>query len=469
MNAVRRHPAERDRLDSLASYGVLDTAPEVAYDELTALAARLCRTPIAMVNLVGAEHQWSKSVYGIPRPSRQLPRELSFCSDAVASCATLVISDASKSARYAQHPAVTGESSIRAYAGVPLVGRDGLPLGAFCVLDQRPRRFSAEEVHGLTVLARQVVVLLEQRRSDRSAGLLAESVIDEAHDPARLRHAIERGELVPHFQPIVDIRTGRPFGLEALLRWEHPRLGVLLPEAFLPAIEASALVVPAGRVVLEAALAQLSSLRRQRVPLPGGVCVNIAGGQLSRPGLARDVLAALARHGVPGHELALEITEATALADPDLAVAELSELAAADVHIVIDDFGVGWSNLARVLRLPVAAVKLDRSIVSAVLTDRQAAVMAASTVGLVADLGLDVVAEGIETDAVRRHLEATGYRWGQGWLWSAAVPAASVAGVLHRLAGPATTPGQGLASSQPIRSTVRWMGGARPLKADAYA
>jgi len=143
------------------------------------------------------------------------------------------------------------------------------------------------------------------------------------------------------------------------------------------------------------------------------------------------VLAALDRHGIQGDELALEITEATALPDAGLARAEPAPLVAAGVHIVIDDFGVGWSNPSRVLELPVSALKLDRSIAGAVLRDRRAAAMVTSTVALAADLGLAVVAEGVETEPVRRHLAAAGWQWAQGWLFSAAVPGA---GLPRRLA-----------------------------------
>jgi EAL domain-containing protein (putative c-di-GMP-specific phosphodiesterase class I) len=116
----------------------------------------------------------------------------------------------------------------------------------------------------------------------------------------------------------------RPHGLESLLRWQHPELGTLPPSAFLPAVESGALVVPVGRAVLEASVSQYAALTRRGVPLPGGVAVNVARGQLARPGLAADVLGTLARHGVPGSQLALEITEATALPDPDLARSELA-------------------------------------------------------------------------------------------------------------------------------------------------
>lgn len=326
---------------------------------------------------------------------------------------------------------------IRAYAGVPLVGRDGLPLGTLCVFDVRPRTFTDRQLATLADLARMVMLVLEQRRRDGTDGLRAAGVLDEARDPVRLRQALDTGELVPWFQPLVDIRTGRPHGLESLLRWQHPTLGALPPSAFLPAVEAGALVVPVGRAVVGASAAQYAALARRGICLPGGVAVNVASGQLARPGLAADVLAALTRHGVPATQLAVEITESTSLPDPDLARAELDELVMAGVRVVIDDYGLGWSNLLRVLELPVSTLKLDGSIAGAADSDARAALMVRSTVALAMSLGLDVVAEGVETPAARELLAEAGCSWAQGWLFSAAVPGPALPHVLGRLAADA--------------------------------
>lgn len=428
---VRPHPHELDRQDSLASYAVLDTPPEVAYDALTELAARLCEAPISAVTLIDAERQWFKSIYG--HALTESPREFSFCSDVVASGSVMEVSDATVVERYCNNPLVVGGPQFRSYLGVPLVGRDGLPLGALCVFDQRARHFTAEQVGVLTTLAEQVVFLLEQRRRDQADGLFDECVLAEARNPLKLRNALQGCELVPHFQPLIDIHTGRVHQLEALLRWEHPELGTLSPAAFLPAIEASALVVPVGRAVLDAALHQLADLRKKRICPPGGMAVNVASGQLARPGLARDVLVALERHQLPADQLTVEITEATALGNPTVARAELEALTAMGVHVVIDDFGVGWSNLSRILELPVDGLKIDRSIAAPVLRDPRAAAMVRSTVMLAGGLGLDVTAEGIETGAVRDHLKDAGVQWAQGWLYSPAVPANNLAPLLRRL------------------------------------
>ena len=425
------HPAEHDRLDSLISYGVLDSARETTYDALTALAARLCGTPFAAVTLVDNDRQWYKSTHGLE--ITQSARNASFCSDVVADGQILAVPDTAASERCRRNPLVTGTPGIRSYLGVPLVGRDGLPLGALCVLDQQARSFSPDQVGVLATLAEQVVFLLEQRRRDLLDGVLGEHVMEEARDPVRIRAALQAGELTPHYQPLVNIENGRAHQIEALLRWEHPKLGTLSPSTFLPAIEASALVVPVGRAVLNAALDQLVLLRAQGIDLPGGVAVNVASGQLARPGLARAVLHALTRHEVLGSQLTLEITEATDLKDVAVARAELNVLVAMGVHVVIDDFGVGWSNLARVLQLPVDGLKIDRGIAAQVLDDPRAAAMVSSTIDLARTLRLNVTAEGIETALVRDHLVEAGVHWAQGWLYSPAVPGPALAEALRGL------------------------------------
>ena len=136
-------------------------------------------------------------------------------------------------------------------------------------------------------------------------------------------------------------------------------MGTLSPTAFFPLIQNSALVIPVGRALLDIAIAEIAAPPGKGHRLPGGVSVNVASEQLARPGLAADVFATLDRHAGSPRQLALEITETTALADEVLARRELTSLAEAGVRIVLDDFGVGWSNFSRLLNLPVSAVKID--------------------------------------------------------------------------------------------------------------
>ncbi len=163
MGRARLHFAEDERLAALRSHEILDTAPDPVLDRLAALAAHACGTPMAAVVLVDADRQWFKATVGLGA-LKQTPRAWSFTSDAVAAGAPLVITDAREHPRYANNPLVTGEPGARAFAGVPLIGPDGLPLGALCVIDREPRTFDAQALELLAVLADRVVRLLEARR-----------------------------------------------------------------------------------------------------------------------------------------------------------------------------------------------------------------------------------------------------------------------------------------------------------------
>jgi GAF domain-containing protein len=172
--ASRLDPAEEDRLAALAEYCVLDTAAEAEYDDLTRLAAHVCGTPIALVSLVDRDRQWFKSRVGLA--AAETPREQSFCAHAVAQKATLVVSDATADPRFAANPLVTGNPSIRFYAGSPLTTPSGHALGSVCVIDRRPRALEPAQLTALEALSRQVVRLLELRRlTAQLAAALAEA------------------------------------------------------------------------------------------------------------------------------------------------------------------------------------------------------------------------------------------------------------------------------------------------------
>jgi EAL domain-containing protein (putative c-di-GMP-specific phosphodiesterase class I) len=427
----RPHAHEQDRLDSLRSYTILDTAPEPSYDAITRLAATICNTPVALISLVDEDRQWFKSRIGMD--STGTTRELSFCSDAVAADAALVVPDARKNARYATNDLVTGEPNIRAYAGMPIIGRDGLPLGTLCVIDTRARRFSTRQLDGLALLADQVVAQLELRRVDQGTGRLGPDVgLGDLQDPRRLRQALDAGELYPHFQPMVDLRTGNTIGFEALLRWHHPDHGVLPPSVFLPAIETSRLIIPVGRHVLDRSLAMLAGLHADPAVSPSlGVAVNVSAVQLQRPGLAETVLQSLEHYRVPAFHLTVEVTETVPLADTGSARRELQILADAGVHLALDDYGIGCSALSRLLELPLSALKLDRTLVAGLPDDKRSAAIARSTFVLADEMGIDVICEGVETEAQRQALLALGGVYAQGWLFGRVMDTRAVIEHLH--------------------------------------
>jgi len=421
---VRLHRHEADRVASLHSYGVLDTAPAECFDGLTRLAAQLCATPIAVISLIDTDRQWNLSGHGVHDTG--VPPWESVCSDAVASGAPLIITDLRVLPRYTDLPGVVAPDGIRAYAGIPLIGRDGLPLGALCVIDRVPRVFTAPELRGLRDLADQVIHVLELHRADAQSGLHSPDLVPDVREPTVLRKALDDGEFTPYFQPLVDLHTGATIGLEALIRWAHPTHGMLPPAAFLAGLETGTLADWTRRVMLEAACALTVDLGTRGVVLPDGIAVNVSGRQLANPRAAQALLRMLDRHGLAGTAVTVEITEGAEVADLAAVRRGLWTLRGAGVRVVADDFGVGWSNLTRLLQLPLTGLKIDKELVTTMIGDPIRDHMVASAVTLAATMGLDVIAEGVETAAVRDRLVDLGCHRGQGWYYSRAVPAAEL-------------------------------------------
>lgn len=221
-----------------------------------------------------------------------------------------------------------------------------------------------------------------------------------------VRDALEHGDLDLHFQPLVDLRSGRVHGAEALLRWDRMR-----PDQFLPAVERSALMAPLTDFVLDRALAAAASWRAAGDEL--GVSVNLATSNLVEYDLPARVLAALRRHGVPAHALTLEITETAALADSLMADEVVARLEEAGIALSIDDFGTGHSSLGRIARFPIREVKIDRSFVREM--HRAKLPIVKTTIELAHALGLRVVAEGIEDAETLESLRALGCDVAQGY------------------------------------------------------
>ena len=263
-----------------------------------------------------------------------------------------------------------------------------------------------------------------------------------------LRCAVERGEFVVFYQPIVWLPMGGVVGFEALVRWEHPERGLLTPNAFVPLAEETGLIREIDRFVLGEACRRAASWR-ERYPdrFPPSVSVNLSPSGLSRPSLVEEVEAVLKAAGLPGRALALELTEGAVLGDPEEAVAVLGRLRKLGVRVHIDDFGTGHSSLALLHRLPVDALKIDRSFVArlvgdlGVRDDTPAGLRASPAEGegaeivrtvatLAHGLGMDVVAEGVETDGQLRLLREMGCDYAQGFRFSRPVPPEGVGAIL---------------------------------------
>jgi diguanylate cyclase (GGDEF)-like protein/PAS domain S-box-containing protein len=244
-----------------------------------------------------------------------------------------------------------------------------------------------------------------------------------------LRHAVVRGELRLHYQPVVELETGRVVGVEALLRWQHPVHGLVSPDAFIGVAEESGLIVPVGRWVLSEACRQVAKWQRA-TGLPLRLSVNISARQLQAPRLAEHVARTLRSTGVRPNDLVLEITESMLVDDAERTIAKLHLLRELGVRLAIDDFGTGYSSLNYLRRLPVDVLKIDRSFVQGIGTESELAALTGAIVGIGRDLGLDTVAEGIEEQSQLDALRAMGCALGQGYLFAKALPADELADFL---------------------------------------
>jgi diguanylate cyclase (GGDEF)-like protein len=237
-----------------------------------------------------------------------------------------------------------------------------------------------------------------------------------------LREAIDAGELRLHYQPTVELATGRVVGVEALIRWQHPTLGLLEPDHFIPFAEATGLIVPIGAQVLKEACAQW----RRWAPQAGAsftMAVNLSARQFTDPGLIGTVTAALEEAGAEPSGLVLEITESALMEHAAVTLVTLRTLHHLGVRIVIDDFGTGYSSLTYLKRFPVDALKVDRSFVAGLGVDAADEAIVTSVIDLAHNLGLVAVAEGVETDAQIGLLSVLRCDLVQGYRFSRPVPA----------------------------------------------
>jgi diguanylate cyclase (GGDEF)-like protein len=233
---------------------------------------------------------------------------------------------------------------------------------------------------------------------------------------AELRQAVERDQLRLVYQPVVELATGRVVSVEALVRWEHPGRGLVLPAGFIPLAEEAGLVEPIGRWVLAEACRQAVIWQDQFTNAPA-VAVNLSARQFQHPGLVEEVAGALRATGLAPDRLELEITESAVMADADVTAATLRDLKNLGVCVAIDDFGTGYSSLSYLRRFPLDLLKIDQSFVSGLGSDVGDIAIVEAVIGLAHMLGLRVVAEGVETLEQATRLRELGCEFGQGHLF----------------------------------------------------
>jgi diguanylate cyclase (GGDEF)-like protein/PAS domain S-box-containing protein len=241
-----------------------------------------------------------------------------------------------------------------------------------------------------------------------------------------LRSALERGEFVLHYQPQVDLASGRIVGMEALLRWQHPELGMVPPQRFIGLAEETGLIVPIGAWVLRTACAQArawNEMNALRGEPPLRVAVNLSARQFAQPDLVASIAQVLADTGLPPACLDLELTESLFVADVAQAVELLHQLKGLGVALSIDDFGTGYSSFSYLRRFPIDVLKIDRSFVADIASDANEAAIVVSIIALARNLKLRVVAEGVETPGQLDFLRAHGCDEMQGYHFSRPLPA----------------------------------------------
>jgi diguanylate cyclase (GGDEF)-like protein/PAS domain S-box-containing protein len=242
-----------------------------------------------------------------------------------------------------------------------------------------------------------------------------------------LRRGVERGEVVPYFQPIVELTTGHVVGFEALARWLHPERGLLTPDQFLPMAEETGLVEEIGASILEDALAQFARWRARDLPFASAhLSVNVGTRQVVDPSFAGLVADLLAQTGIPADSLWLEITETALLADVKASTVALRNLRSLGLHLVVDDFGTGYSSLTYLKRFPVEALKIDKGFVAGLGLDSEDTTIVEAVVNLGHSFGIAVIAEGLETPLQLSRLRELGCDRGQGYLFGRPRPASIV-------------------------------------------
>ena len=250
-----------------------------------------------------------------------------------------------------------------------------------------------------------------------------------------LRDAIEEQQFVLHYQPVIDLASGRIRGAEALIRWQHPQRGTVPPAEFIGVAERRHLITRIGEWVVEEAFGQLARWRSSLGYVPA-LALNTSIGQLTRPGLARTILQCAEREGIDPHSIQLEITESQLLHADDSTLANLHACQEAGCELAIDDFGTGHAGFDYLRQIPARVLKVDKTFIDGLAHDTTDGAIVAGVIALGHGLGLSVIAEGVETEEQAQALRALNCDAGQGWLWHPALPAEDLEALL--LAGDVT-------------------------------
>ena len=416
---------EDARLGALAATGILDSAPEPSFDAITRLAAEYFKADSVLLGFADESRIWIKSFWG--EPVRELPRRSSVFELVLNEDGPVVVPDISQDARFREFGLPLRRLDTRSFASVPIRSGNGQVLGVLTIFSCQPRRAMARDelrmLESLAELAANQVELRRFRNSCRPRGARSgrRSHNATAIWPQRpdLRAALEKHEFVLFYQPEVELATHRIVGLEALIRWRHPERGLIPPMDFIPFAEECGLILPIGDWGLAEVCGQIRQWTREDPSHSAlRVCVNLSARQFSRDGLADHVEALLSRFGIASRQLGLEMTESSLMSDIHTAFDVLGDLRRLGVSLLMDDFGTGYSSLNHLHSFPFDVLKIDRSFVSRMTEGEQALQIVKTIIELARALGMDVVAEGVETRRQHDLLRNLGCRYGQGFLFS---------------------------------------------------
>jgi EAL domain-containing protein (putative c-di-GMP-specific phosphodiesterase class I) len=432
------------RLASLEATGILDSEPEACYDSITRLAAEYFQADSVLLKFADEGRVWIKSHAG--HAVLELPRKDSIFDMVLAADGPVVIPDISKHPELRERLLELKRLDSAFVASVPVRCFENKILGVLAIFCRDPRgEMKPNELHMLESMAEMVTSQLELRKLRRQrkpvvalgGRRLRPSAATVAATqgwprPQDLRRALEERQFVLYYQPEVELSTRRIVGLEALIRWVHPERGLIPPMDFIPQAEESGLIMPIGDWGLSEACSQIRKWCCEDASnCSFRVSVNLSARQFSRHGLADHVEALLVQFGLSSRQLALEMTESSLIPNMRVALEVLSSLRRLGVSVHLDDFGTGYSSLNHLHSFPFDVLKVDRSFVTRMTEGDQPMQIVRTIIELARVLGMDVVAEGIETCEQYLLLRQLGCRFGQGYLFARPMSAEAVTRLLH--------------------------------------
>jgi EAL domain-containing protein (putative c-di-GMP-specific phosphodiesterase class I) len=437
-SSERLFEEEGARLAALTATGILDSPPDPAFDAITRLAAEYFHAESALIGFADETRYWVKSHWG--EVLREIPRPGSLFEQVLAGDAPCQIPNLREWAGCGGHWSQVSDRNYAFGASVPVRSNERLILGSLTILCRQERTpLTPAEFQTLENMAEMVSAQLELQRLRRvfaqqqSRRTQASRQNPDAWPRSTdLRRALERGEFVLYYQPEVALASRRIVGLEALIRWRHPERGLVPPMDFIPAAEECGMILPIGDWGLAEACKQIQ-VWRDEDPRHGSlrVCVNLSARQFLREGLADHVETLLQQSGIPSRQLGLEMTESSLIPNMQTALEVLGGLHTLGISLSMDDFGTGYSSLSNLHSFPFDVLKIDRSFVGRMGEGDQALQIVRTIVELARVLGMDVVAEGIETRDQYALLRQMGCRYGQGYLFAKPMPAEDVSRLLR--------------------------------------